>query len=307
MIRTCALMCCCLALLNACGSDVEKSAGPAPFYDYGVSKGIGSTGSHIVSAGDTLADIARRYGLTISDLAAENGIASTTKVKTGMRLILPRPRTYQVKEGDTTRVVANMFEMSAADIARLNALDGPTPLRAGQTLNLSREKLNQLVQQTVQTPLVPPPAKPAPRQSAPPAAAPSALQSVPANKDFMTPVKGRVIAAFGMDAEGRQNDGVNIAAAVGTPVQASRAGQVAYAAGDIAGYGNMILIKHDNSYVTVYAHLGRIDVAKGDRVRQGDVLGTVGQTGAVSVPQLHFEIRRGKVTENPSRHVAFGL
>ncbi len=303
MIRPALLMFLC-TLVTACGF-LPDDTGPAPIYTYGSGKGVGSTGSHMVTSGDTLTNVAKRYGLTVSDLAEKNGLTPTSQLKIGQRLSLPRPRDYKVRDGDTARIVANTFDMSAADVARLNRLKDSTHLQPGQVLSLSREKLNKLVQQVVQSPFVPPPSKPS---TAPkPAVATGQLQSVPKGKTFMTPVRGRVVSGFGTGADGRQNDGVNIAAALGTPVQAARSGEVVYAAGDIAGYGNMVLIKHENSYVTVYAHLDRIAVEKGDHVRQGQMIGTVGQTGAIASPQLHFEIRRGKATENPAKHVTLGL
>ncbi|HSM94618.1 MAG TPA: M23 family metallopeptidase [Rhizomicrobium sp.] len=116
---------------------------------------------------------------------------------------------------------------------------------------------------------------------------------------FVVPVSGRVISGFGTTASGERNDGINIAAPAGTPIHASADGVVTYAGNELKGYGNLILIKHGDTYVTAYAHTSSIGVARGQRVAKGDVIGTVGETGDVSEPQLHFEIRRNMKPIDP--------
>jgi murein DD-endopeptidase MepM/ murein hydrolase activator NlpD len=116
---------------------------------------------------------------------------------------------------------------------------------------------------------------------------------------FVWPVTGPVISDFGTSASGQRNDGINIAAPYGTPIRASAAGTISYAGNELRGYGNLILIKHDDGYVTAYAHAERILVARGDTVAKGQIIAYAGDTGDVSSPQLHFEIRRGVQPVNP--------
>jgi murein DD-endopeptidase MepM/ murein hydrolase activator NlpD len=116
---------------------------------------------------------------------------------------------------------------------------------------------------------------------------------------FVVPVSGKIISGFGSTASGERNDGINIAAATGTPIHAAADGVVTYAGNELKGYGNLILIKHGDTYVTAYAHTNSIGVARGQRVSRGDVIGTVGQTGDVTQPQLHFEIRRNMKPIDP--------
>ncbi|HEY2033019.1 MAG TPA: M23 family metallopeptidase [Rhizomicrobium sp.] len=116
---------------------------------------------------------------------------------------------------------------------------------------------------------------------------------------FVVPVSGKIIAGFGSTASGERNDGINIAAPAGTPIHAAADGVVTYAGNELKGYGNLILIKHGDVYVTAYAHTNSIGVARGQRVAKGDVIGTVGQTGDVTQPQLHFEIRRNMKPIDP--------
>jgi murein DD-endopeptidase MepM/ murein hydrolase activator NlpD len=123
---------------------------------------------------------------------------------------------------------------------------------------------------------------------------------VAGNVAFAWPVAGQVISGFGVARNGERNDGINIAARQGTPIRASASGTVSYA-GTLNGYGNLMLVKHSNGYVTAYGHADRLLVAQGDFVAKGQVIGYVGQTGDVSSPQVHFEIRNGTTPVNPER------
>jgi murein DD-endopeptidase MepM/ murein hydrolase activator NlpD len=116
---------------------------------------------------------------------------------------------------------------------------------------------------------------------------------------FSSPVNGPVVADYGTTVSGERNVGINIAAPFGTPIHAAAAGQVSYAGNELRGYGNLVLLKHDDGYVTAYAHAERIVVNRGDFVQKGQIIGYVGQTGDVSSPQVHFEIRKGVTPVNP--------
>lgn len=142
--------------------------------------------------------------------------------------------------------------------------------------------------------------QPAPSQEvavAPPPKAESVLPKSPGR--FLWPVKGKLISAYGPKPDGLHNDGLNIAAAKGTPVVAADTGVVAYAGNELRGFGNLLLVKHADGYITAYAHLDRIDVERGATVKRGQAIGTVGQTGSVTSPQLHFELRKGSQAVDP--------
>ena len=136
-------------------------------------------------------------------------------------------------------------------------------------------------------------------QALPPLGAPAG--DAPA---FAWPVSGRVISDFGATANGGKNDGINIAAAWGTPIRASAAGTVTYAGSELKDYGNLVLVKHSGGYTTAYAHAERLVVARGDFVARGQVIGYAGQTGDVSTPQLHFEIRSATIPVNPRSYLS---
>ena len=135
--------------------------------------------------------------------------------------------------------------------------------------------------------------RPAPRDTA--------IDVEPANADtqFAWPIHGRVISNFGATTGGERNDGINIAAASGDPIHAAADGTVSYTGNDLKSYGNLVLIRHGDDYVTAYAHAERIAVNRGDHVVKGQVIAYAGNTGDVSQPQLHFEIRRGTRPVDP--------
>jgi len=120
---------------------------------------------------------------------------------------------------------------------------------------------------------------------------------------FAWPVAGKVIGKFGPAASGLHNDGINIAAPAGAPVRAAGAGIVAYAGNELRGFGNMVLIRHADGWVTAYAHNKSLLVQKGDQVTSGQIIARLGDTGNVTSPQLHFEIRKGSDAVDPMKYL----
>jgi murein DD-endopeptidase MepM/ murein hydrolase activator NlpD len=121
---------------------------------------------------------------------------------------------------------------------------------------------------------------------------------------FAWPVSGRVISDFGSTDNGGKNDGINIATNMGAAIHASASGTVTYAGDELKNYGNLVLVKHSGGYTTAYAHADRLTVQRGDFVARGQVIGYSGQTGDVTSPQLHFEIRSATTPVNPRSYLA---
>ena len=107
------------------------------------------------------------------------------------------------------------------------------------------------------------------------------------------------IAGYGPKPNGQQNDGINLSVPEGTPVKAAEDGVVAYAGNELKGYGNLVLVRHSNGYVTAYAHASELLVKRGDPIKRGQVIAKSGQSGEVASPQLHFEIRKGSSPVDP--------
>ena len=116
---------------------------------------------------------------------------------------------------------------------------------------------------------------------------------------FAWPVRGAIISDYGGGELGKRNDGINIAAPAGTPVRSAADGEVVYRGSELEGFGNLLLVKHTDGFVTAYAHNDAMLVKKGDVVRKGQVIAKVGETGAVTTPQLHFEIRQKLKSVDP--------
>jgi len=120
---------------------------------------------------------------------------------------------------------------------------------------------------------------------------------------FLLPIKGKVISQFGPKKGGLYNDGINIAAPLGTPVKSIDNGMVIYSGDELKGYGNLVLLKHDGGWISAYAHLADLSLRKGLMVSQGDIIGKIGKSGDIDTPQLHFELRRGKLAVDPVKYL----
>ena len=141
-----------------------------------------------------------------------------------------------------------------------------------------------------------------------PEAAPAKVAAVsssdPDEGRFRWPVRGRIISDFGVKPGGTRNDGINLAVPEGTEVKAADDGVVIYSGNELKGYGNLVLVRHSDGWVSAYAHNSKLSVSRGDNVRRGDTVGLAGTTGSVSQPQVHFELRKGNKPIDPLRYLA---
>ncbi|WP_208987603.1 peptidoglycan DD-metalloendopeptidase family protein [Roseibium marinum] len=137
-----------------------------------------------------------------------------------------------------------------------------------------------------------------------PAVVASVQEDVDASTEtFRWPVRGRIISDFGAKPGGGKNEGVNLAVPEGTPVKAADDGTVIYSGNELKGYGNLILVRHSEGWVTAYAHNSELKVKRGDKIRRGDVVALAGATGSVNQPQVHFELRQGNKPVDPLKHL----
>jgi murein DD-endopeptidase MepM/ murein hydrolase activator NlpD len=283
--------------------------------------------THVVRAGDTLAGVARRYGVEMSTLAAVNHLGPPYVIRTGETLVLPAPAetaTEPAPPAERPEAVATAPlppPPSAAPPPPAAAPLPPEPIAVSTPPSAATRggaSAPAAAPRSVPAPATPPTATatpppptnaavspPAPTPAAP--APPDRLAALPpfpvAGKGFLWPVHGRVISGFGTTADGGHNDGINIAAPAGTPVLAAEAGEVAYAGNELKGYGNLILVKHRDGFVTAYANNAELLVKRGDKVLRGQPIARVGATGAVAEPQLHFEIRKGTQAVDPTDYL----
>jgi len=153
-----------------------------------------------------------------------------------------------------------------------------------------------------------PKAKPGQQLAAVTTDGPVALVAPPPRRQdrFAWPLNGRLISGFGPKPGGLRNDGINIAAAEGTPVRAAETGVVAYVGNELRGFGNLVLLRHDDGWMTAYAHVEQVQVGRGQIVQRGQVIAHVGRSGQIDRPQLHFEVRKGRSAVDPIRYLEPG-
>lgn len=260
----------------------------------------------VVSKGDTLYSLARRHDVPVKLLIENNNLLPPYILLSGQKLRMPPARWHTVAAGESVSTVAHRYGLSVESLVQENLLSSPYVVRVGQTLTLpsggKKTFAKELPSQKVPAALTP---NALPRQrvrvSSSVATPPEALSYQGSN--FIWPIRGKIVGAFGPSGTGLRNDGINIAAPAGTPVQASDAGVVAYAGNGIKGFGNLILLKHNSGWMTAYAHNAETLVQRGDTVRRGQRIARVGATGNVSRPQLHFEIRKGSQALDPQKYL----
>lgn len=251
----------------------------------------GSGAVHVVAPGETLMAISRRYGVTLASLAKANNIAPFTKVNVGDRITVPGTPRAMAPAATTQRVAeaprAALPRVASPRIASAApAIERPSTVPAAPVTRAPAETANVASQEV-------PAQEPATKAIDPAGNLPS----------FRWPVRGRVITGFGAKGNGSQNDGINLAVPEGTPVKAAEDGVVAYAGNELKGYGNLVLIRHPNGFVSAYAHASQMSVKRGDTVKRGQVIALAGQTGNVTSPQLHFEIRKGSAPVDPTKYL----
>jgi murein DD-endopeptidase MepM/ murein hydrolase activator NlpD len=225
-----------------------------------------NAGVHVVAPGETLTKIAHQYGKSLVEIAKANNIPPPySKVSVGDRIIIPGARISSAKP-EVEPAAASAKPASNKQLA------SAAPAQSASMVT------------------------PAAENSGTDTAAKAATEAMPG---FRWPVRGRIIAGFGPKPNGQQNDGIDVAVPENTPIKAAEDGVVAYAGSELKGYGNLVLVRHPNGYVTAYAHAKELLVKRGDPIKRGDVIAKSGQSGNVDAPQLHFEVRKGSAPVDP--------
>ena len=201
-------------------------------------------------------------------------------------------RRYVVRSGESLSIIADRHGLKLAELVAANGIEAPYQISPGQRLVIPPSEADLRRQRVA--------AGPVGREQTGPLAPPPALSA----EGFLWPVRGEVVSTFAENSAKGRSGGINIAASRGTPVRAADNGIVAYAGEALRGYGQMILIRHAEGYVTLYAHNDALLVAEGDVVRRGQVIAEVGDSGDVSDSQLHFELRRGAEPIDPAKILA---
>jgi murein DD-endopeptidase MepM/ murein hydrolase activator NlpD len=266
---------------------------------------------HVVERGETLFGIARIYGVDQSSLARLNKLAPPYSLRPGARLNLPGQVEAQMASATAADAPAEPTvssnggdgAMTVEELPPTNSAGSAAPTRPSAPP--SAEQGASAKTGTGTAAPTAPAAKPAP----PPAQSSreqTAVLSEPAPRDsgkFLWPVQGKILSSFGAKTGGLHNDGINIAAPPGTDVVAAENGVVAYAGNELRGFGNLLLLRHADGWITAYAHNDQLLVKRGDTVKRGQPIAKLGRTGNVSTPQLHFELRRGSDPVDPRKYL----
>ncbi|NWG71658.1 MAG: M23 family metallopeptidase [Parvularculaceae bacterium] len=290
-------------------ADIEEAElPPAPIYLSAPAYGDPvSGGSVIVQPGDTVYAISRRTGTSPADIIRTNQlpapytleVGQTIRIPSGGKAVAPSQAVRIggsqriVRPGETLSSISRSTGVPLMTLAAANGLQPPYQLEVGDRLSIppaqqppaatkkreARRNGGDLKDLTRQVSYTPPPKT--------------------GNRLFEWPIKGAIIGEYGARSSGKRNDGVNIAAPVGTPVRAAADGEVVYRGAELDDFGNLLLIRHADGFVTAYAHNDVILVDKGQPVRQGQVVAKVGRSGAADQPQLHFEIRQNLKPVDP--------
>ncbi|NIX77248.1 M23 family metallopeptidase [Microvirga terricola] len=319
-------------------SQPMQATAPVP----GGASGWSAAGGTQITVGnnDNLNMISQRYGVPASAILAASGLSSPSQVVPGQRVVIPvynaggsqmaaaAQAPSRAPQPVAAAQPAGQGKLRFVDSSKAPARGVPEPVDAGKRARPGTAATAQAApmakapatvaaapaQPLVSTPkpveapkvaavTAPEPVRPAavaPQAEVAKAPAQDPDQTASVSGEFRWPARGRVIAGFGADGG---NEGINIAVPEGTPVKAAEAGTVTYAGSEVKGYGNLVLIRHENGYVSAYAHNGSLSVKRGEQVKRGQVIATSGQSGNVTSPQLHFEIRKGSTPVDPLKHL----
>jgi murein DD-endopeptidase MepM/ murein hydrolase activator NlpD len=299
--------------------------------------------AYTVGSGDTLFSIARRFSVTADALRNENDLKKNASLRPGQKLRLPKGYKDKGPTVATSRVQVDppprvperpvsppvRTEPTASQTRPLPPIGAQPPRTTSPAPEAPVRTSSPPLREEVPPPLpsrpqpyrpsgttprpsyTPPSSTPAPSGSRPvitgaPVASPPVSDSQVSNLGrgrFVWPVQGEILSGFGPKGPSQRNDGINIRANTGDPVRASAAGDVVYAGDQVPGFGNLVLIKHADGWVTAYGHLSRVDVKMQQRVTQGQQIGQVGSTGGVAESQLHFEVRYAPTPEERARPI----
>jgi murein DD-endopeptidase MepM/ murein hydrolase activator NlpD len=231
---------------------------------------------YTVGPGDTLSSVARKYRVSVREIAVANGITPETPLKVGTRLTIP------IRVGARLSAPAGTPQPSAPVVAQT---------KPGQQTYTAAVAPGKLASETAANVRLASPVE------TPSAEAPNGAPG------FRWPVRGRIVNNFGARVNGSPNDGIDLAVPEGTPVRSAEDGVVAYAGNELKGYGNLVLVRHANGFVSAYANASELMVKRNDQVHKGQVILKSGQTGNAATPQLHFEIRKNSAPVDPMQYL----
>lgn len=300
---------------------------PAATADASAAPAADGAGTYTMKPGDSLYTIARQHKVNYADLQRENGFTDETvrKIRPGTVLKIPAASQVPATRASTgvslaatgTHIEVPHTEGAASKPGELAKAETPAAASADapKVLN-SAPPAEQVTSAPVASASTPAAAPAAPETKVAAIEPTTATDATPAANDaskkaddksassgasrLRWPVQGRVISAFGPRPDGTHNDGVNLSVPLGTDVHAAENGEVIYVGDELKAYGKLVLLRHDNGWVTAYAHNEDLLVQRGKKVARGDVIAKAGKSGPVDQPQVHFELRQDSKAVDPT-------
>lgn len=258
--------------------------------------------AYVAGQGDTQALIAKRFGVTQRALAEANGMKIGAPIKAGRQVVLPSG--YRDRGPIREEVAAPRPKPAPVPTYTPPPVQTyPTPTPTPTPYERPPVSTSPPARPTP-APVTRPSTTPAPTPAAPVTGTPTDAQITSFGRGrFIWPLRGDVISDFGPKGTGQRNDGLNIRVSTGEPVRAAAAGDVVYAGDQVPGFGNLVLVKHADGWVTAYGHMSRVDVKMQQKITQGQQIGQAGSTGGVTEPQLHFEVRYAPTPQDRARPI----
>ena len=238
-----------------------------------------------IVTGDTLDSISKKYKVTKKELIRFNKIKYPYILKPGKFIKIPVSKRYKIKKGDTLYKIAKCSSTNVLEIKNKNTNLNEKKLIVGSVINLPYYSKDNCKLKS----------KKIAKKNR------SIKKSIKSKEIFIWPVQGSIITYFGKQKGGRKNDGINIISVKGNPVRAAMTGKVIYRGNELLAWGNLIIIKHKNNWTTAYAHLDKLLVKKGEIIKTGDIIASVGATGNVDKSQLHFQVRKNSKPLDPMK------
>lgn len=254
----------------------------------------------VVQKKDTLYAISKNNDVPLRDLIETNNLSPPYQLKIGQKIYLPQKNTHIVQKGETLYSISRDYGVDQSRLAHENHLSPPWVLSVHQKLLLPGR-----VHKTQNTaPIAVPIYKISPQDKAARDALTKKNPVARSSSKFLRPIEGTLISHYGPKKKGLQNDGINIQAPRGTPIKSTENGVVVYKGTGIESFGQLILIKHADGWVSAYGHTEAAKVEKGDHVKRGQIIAAVGMSGRnIKIPQLHFELRHKTRTVNPEKYI----
>ena len=249
-----------------------------------------------VRSGDTLYSISRKSNIPLKSLIQANNLRPPYLLKANQELRIPGNAFYQVKKGDTLFRIAKIHDLSIYELCKINSIKSESKIYSGQILQLPLpiQKSIKITKKNVNI-----------SDNIDEISINNSNLNIKSNVNyknkFLWPIRGKIISKFGSKGSGIHEDGIKIAVHEGEEVQASKKGEVIYSGNGLRGFGNLIIIKHKNGWITAYGHNQENLVKMGKMVKEGEIIAKAGSSGGAKTPQLYFQLRRGFETVDPQK------